>query len=207
MKWPHLPRVPRGDAPPTWSEPLFALIEEVDRRRLRIRPIRPGGITGVSWRRHRGSDVALRDGTVIRDGDLIADLHLDNRAMAGLTSDGWQTTVLEHGRNDARTLARWARRQPPQDRPVAYHGMTLLWPMMRRLGAEIHERPRTSRVAWEDWYLRGVLRRWAKGGAQRLAVGHGELRSRDWWISAAELERRYGREPSRPKGDESERTD
>ena len=182
----------RSDAPPAWAEPLFAFIERVDRRRLGIRRIRLGGISGLALARHHGPDVVLRDGTVVHAGDIVGNLHLDNAQLAQRTADGWQMQLLELGRQDARALMRWVLRRPAANRPVAYYGATILWPIMRRLGAEIRERPQTRRVRWEDWYLRGVLRRWAKDGAGRFDLGRGELRTMDCWISAAEMERRYG---------------
>ena len=182
----------RADAPPAWAEPLFAFIERVDRRRLGIRRIRRGGISGIAFTRHHGPDVVLRDGTVVRAGELVGNLHLDNSQLARRTTEGWQMRMLELGREDARALMRWVHRQPPADRPVAYFGATILWPIMRRLGAEVRERPQTRRVRREDWYLRGVLRRWAREGTARLALGRGDLRTMDCWISASEMERRYG---------------
>jgi hypothetical protein len=187
----------RDAAPPAWAEPLFAFIERVDRRRLGIRPVRRRGIAGLSLRRHRGPDVVLRDGTRIREGHLIGDIHMDNaRIFEEVAAGAGQARLADIGRADARALVRWRRKQPPGQQPVAFYGATILWPLMRRMGAEVREREQTNRVKWEDWYLRGVLRRWSRHGDARLELGRGELRTMECWISAAEFERRYGTEPA-----------
>lgn len=187
------PAPDRDAAPPAWAEPFFAFFERVDRRRLGIRPIRRRGISGLSFVRYHGPEVVLRDGTVIRAGDRLGNLHIDNaRVLEEVAAGAGQARIAAIGRDDGRAIARWARRQPPEQRPVAYYGATILWPLMRRLGAEVREREQTNRVKWEDWYLRGVLRRWSRHGMHRLELGRGELRTMECWLSARELERRYG---------------
>jgi hypothetical protein len=183
----------RASAPPAWAEPLFAFIERVDRRYLRIRPIRREGVSGISFKHHHGPDERLRDGIVVRNGDLVGHIHFDNRRIAAGIARGlpWLT---RQARLDGIALARWASRQSPERRPVAYYGATILWPLLARWGAEVRDREQTNRVKWEDWYLRGTLRRWAPDGMRRLELGRGDLRTRDCWMSAAELDRRYGPE-------------
>jgi len=165
-----------------------------DRQRYGIRPLRAGGVGGWGTLRHHGPTVVLRDGTTVRDGDRIIGPHAMNEALAQLTREGWQSELMRRGLADLRELAGIVAAMDPGERPVALWGATLLWPFAKRAGWEVRERPRTLRVRLEDWYLRGVLRRWAKSGKGRMRRGRGALRTRDCWLSTGELLTRFGPE-------------
>ena len=187
------PGHPPRPAPPARLERILAFIERIDRRRRHIRRIRSrGGILGVELTRWRAAPVTLDDGTRISPGDPVGELHFENRAIERFDPVAWLTAGFEAGRADLVALAGWAERQPPGLEPVAYHGATILWPIARRFGFEIHDRRRTFRVRLEDWYDRGILARWAPAGRDRLRRGRGALLTRDAWLSANELRRRYG---------------
>lgn len=176
--------------PPEWMGGFLAFVERVDRRRLGIRTIRTEGALGLSVSRWPGPEVTLRDGTRVRRGDLVGGIHVRNDRVGALTGDGWQTRLLRLVRDDLVALADWTARQG-DSAPVAFYGGTILWPFARRLGAEVRPRRPTLRVRMEDWYLRGVMRHWAREGAHRLELGHGALRTMDCWLSSAELVRRH----------------
>ena len=182
---------------PSRLEPHFAWIEQRDRARYRIVPIREGAIGGWGWLRHHGTETTLRDGTVVRPGDRIIGPHAMNDVLADLTADGWQRDLLRRAREEQRVLAATIAAMPAAERPVALWGATILWPFALRLGWEVRDRPRTFRVRLEDWYLRGVLRRWAKAGGTRLDRGRGDLRTRDCWLSTAEMLARFGPDAGR----------
>ncbi len=184
----------RTSAPPIRLERLFAWIEKKDRQRYGIRPLTAGGVGGWGFIRHHGPEVTLRDGTRVRPGDPVIAPHVTNDAMAELTRSGWQSEIIRRGLADLRELAAVVAAMDPADRPVALWGATILWPFAKREGWEVRERPRTLRVRMEDWYLRGVLRRWAKEGGRRMRRGRGQLRTRDCWLSTTELLTRFGPE-------------
>src|SRR3989304_2700421 len=75
-------------APPRILDPVLALIEQIDRRRRGIRPIRPGAVLGLELRHPRRAPLPLRDGTVISPGDLVGLIHFDNARLRDLTSSG-----------------------------------------------------------------------------------------------------------------------
>ncbi len=141
--------------------------------------------------------MTLADGTVVARGDPIGRLHFDNRAVRAVADGSWAGIGL--ARADMATLAAWAAGQPLTQRPVAYHGASILWPLAQREGFEVHDRPPTFRVRLEDWYLRGVLAHWSRAGQARLAHGHNPLRTRDIWISAGALQRRFGPRDQAPR--------
>ena len=143
--------------------------------------------------------MTLRDGTVVRAGDQAPIIHFDNRRMQQLASSAWPTDAWRVARSDLRSLAAAHAALPPEERPVAYHGITVLAALTRRAGFEVRERRRTPWVRLQDWYLRSLLARWAPDGRVRLTHGHGPLQTREAWLSARELLRRYGASPPPPE--------
>lgn len=189
---PRPPVPPSRPAPPRLLDPILVAWERLDRRRRHIRPARAGAVLGLELRRHQGPDVVLGDDAMVRPGDLIGELHVDNvQARALAAGTGW-LDGLRIGRSDLDAIAHWAAGRPPPDRPVAYHADGLLWPFAARVGFTVHSRRRTPRVWLGEWYFRWLLGHWSATGQPRLRQGHGQLRSADSWISAAALERRFG---------------
>ncbi len=178
--------------PPRLLDPILTRWEQVDRRRRRIRPIRRNGVLGLEFGRYDGPPVVLSDGTAIHRGDPVAMVHIENANMRAVATSEWQTRGLAEARADLRSLADWAARQPEERRPVAYIGFTLMGPLARRVGFEVHPRPRTWRTRLDDWFLRWLMAHWSPGGRDRLRRGAGALRSSDVWLSHAALQRRYG---------------
>jgi hypothetical protein len=191
-----------GPVAPRVLDPVLALVERIDRRLRRIRPIRPGGLLGLERRRYRGPERPLGGGARLRHGDRVVIVHIDNAAVRRIASDGWQTTGLRAALDDMHALAALHARLPAGKRPVAYGGVTILASLTRRIGFEVFERARTPRVRLEDWYLRSLLARWSRRGRARLWQGHGPMRTRDVWMSAAELLRRYGAPVGAPSPEE-----
>ena len=119
--------------------------------------------------------------------------------MRQLASTTWPTEAWRAARRDLRKLAAAQLALPPDERPVAYHGTTVLAALTQRAGFEVRERRRTPWVRLQDWYLRSLLARWAPAGRDRLTRGHGPLQTRVAWLSAGQLVRRYGASPPRPE--------
>jgi len=182
---------PRPPTPPRALDPVFALIERIDRGRRRIQPTRDGAVLGVELRRHRGPAVRLSDGTRVEAGSLIADLHLDNAIVAPLWGSGWRT-AFGAAAGDLRAYAATVAAEPPVRRPVALRSGGLLTAGSHRLGFEVGPPRGGFMGALESWYLRGLLVRWNPGGRRRLDRGHAPLRTREAWLSTRELLRRYG---------------
>jgi hypothetical protein len=176
---------------PAFLDPILALVERIDRRVRRLRPIRRGGLLWLEARRHRGAPVVLGDGTPVAPGDALGIIHFDNRRLRDLAAGAWPTEAYEIARGDLRVLARWHAARPAASRPVAYCGVTLLSALTRRVGFEIHERRPSLGARIEDWYLRSILVRWSPAGRARLERGHGALIAREAWMSGPELERRF----------------
>jgi hypothetical protein len=189
----------RGSLAPRILDPILGLVERIDRRLRRIHPIGDDSVLGLERHRHGGAPVTLGDGTVVRVGALAPIIHFDNRRLQQLASSGWPTDAWRVARSDLRSLAAAHAALPPEERPMAYHGTTLLAALTRRAGFEVRERRRTPWVRLQDWYLRSLLARWAPDGRVRLTHGHGPLQTTEAWLSAGELLRRYGASPPPPE--------
>ena len=183
--------IPGRAAPPGWLEPVLRPIERLERRLRHIRPIRRGGLLCVEFTRFCGESIMLADGTSVKRGDLIAELHFDNRRARELGARGWQLAGLRAAHDDLAALAAWSRARPADRRPVAYRAETILGPLARRAGFEVRDAPSDRLRCLRAWYLRGLLARWSPQGRRRLARGHGGLRLRVTWLSDAQLRRRF----------------
>ena len=183
---------PRRSLPPRVLDPILILAERIDERRRGIRAIRADGVLGLERTRWGGPPVRLRDGTVVRRGDRIGEMHFRSDRARGVAEDGWQSIGFRSGHEDLRALAAWAAVQPSVLRPVAYHGVTIHAAFARREGWEIRPRPRTFRPLLDEWYMRWLMGHWSSGGRERLRHGHGDLRSVEIWLSAAALQALYG---------------
>lgn len=176
---------------PAFLDPVLALVERIDRRVRRLRPIRRGGLLWLESGRHRGEPITLGDGTRVEPGDPVGIIHFDNRRLVDLAVGGWLTEGYAVARQDLRALASWHASRPGTARPVAYTGVTQLAALTRRVGFELRERRPSLGARIEDWYLRSILVRWSPAGRARLEHGHGDLRAREAWMSGPELVRRF----------------
>lgn len=162
--------------------PILVIAERVDRRRRHIRPVRADGLLGVELRRHSGPTVLLGDGTRIRRGDPVAEIHLRNeRVREAARSRGW--VAIMGVRRDLDALLRWCDAQPPARRPVALYAYSVLGAFLERAGFERRGRRQTLRVRLDGWFMRWLLGRFSPQGDARLAVGHGRLEAADYWLA------------------------
>jgi hypothetical protein len=182
--------------------PLSAwlLWEALTSRRWRRHRVRAGGLTRYRVLTYMGDTVALADGTRIRPGDRIIDLHLDNHAIARrFERSPW--LALQVGVADLQMLDAWIR--DGRFGPIrALRGVTLLVTVGRRLGFEV----RPLKWSWQTWmrryFLVGLEAVYHPGGLARLDR-HPERRwPAELWMSAAALhgyveELVVGREPER----------
>lgn len=157
----------------------------------------PGtSILRLGLRRHWGRPLTLPDGTPIRRGDRLGELHFRSDIVSTLLAAApgpvrGLAIYRARGLDGLIHLARAVETDPALKEVQAFFGETMLWNTIRRYGF---------------WAVpvRGRARRWVVSAYQRLMVRHyspagwaslKRLRateSRVVWISRARLLRHYG---------------
>ena len=175
------------------------LVERFDRwfdrwyeRKYGIRPIGEGGyIFRVGRIRHRGERIVLDDGTAIDPGDVVGELHIDNRRAADLHGDG--KSGIRFRREVLRALPALAcdlAARPDCQALNALCGASLFWEGAARVGFEHRPLPAFTRW-WLTPWVRFLLARFHPAGRRRLTEGE-RTELRQVWMSRRVLLERYG---------------
>lgn len=152
-------------------------------------PAAPHGIFALHLTHYRGAPFPLPDGTVVRGGDPVAELHINSAVVTPLAIPRvWG--VLPAARKDLSALAAYAILSTDLK---AFYAVTLLAAGASRLGFTRRERPVTLRAHLERFFLMGLLALYSPDGLARLSRGktHNSY-PEEVWISRDELIRRYG---------------
>lgn len=161
-------------------------------RRYQIRPIGEGGyVLRFGIIRYRGPHLTLGDGTVVAPGDPVGELHMDNRRVAALHTEG--RAGLRYRREVFRllpVLAHDLRTRPEYSAINAVCGASLFWAEAVWAGFENRPLPVFSRW-WLGWWERYLLARYHPAGRRRLAEGR-RTELRQLWITRRTLLERYG---------------
>jgi len=170
--------------------------------RLEDLPTERGTILRIGVARYRGRRVALRDGTVVRTGDVIGTLHFHNEAVAAI-HDGKLDSVrsgiliLRAYERSLKTLARLSEDHPRYRRMKALSATTIFHQGVEKLGFEIFPLPSWPAGWIVSAYERFLLARFHPLGRRRKSQKKFEART--IWASAKEIRRRYG-DNSSPSG-------
>jgi hypothetical protein len=167
----------------------------------RLRPVRAGGLFLYRLTRHGGAPISLSDGTIVQPGDLVLDLHFDNRSLLRLvgTGDGLPWGLMHVARQDLLALAEAAAREElPGIRAI--HGVTLFAPAGRRLGFEVRPLPRTLYWALVRFFMLGLLAVYHPAGRRRLNRRAARLWPGEVWMSRSALVARQCRSMSSASG-------
>jgi hypothetical protein len=156
--------------------------------RHRVRPLGEDSVVRIEMRRHRGRTVALIDGTEVRTGDLVAELHLSNlRVASGSARATWSPfAVLESTRSDLTVLARAvaAGRLGPVK---AVHAVSLVAPALARIGFQVEPLRPSAYTRLLRFYLIGLVAIYNPDGWRAAD----RVRTRAWpaeaWMSTATL--------------------
>ncbi len=165
------------------------LIDWLEQQAVRIQRIRPIGEGGYVIRlrvtRHRGPRIVLKDGTTVEPGDVVGELHLDNRRAAALHAEGH--SGLRFRQEVFRALPALARElctRPEYRAITALYGASLFWASSRlaaKMGFEDRPLPPFTRW-WQGGLERYLLAHYHPEGRRRLTRGR-RTELRQIWIS------------------------
>lgn len=160
-------------------------------------------VVRIGFHRWPGGEVRLRGGWVVRRGDWVGELHLNNRRFARLWEESGANPSVQISRlmGELRLalglLAAQAEAGQLPVPAVAFYGKTLLHRGAGRLGFEVHELPPAPAHRWLARYERWLLRLYHPDGARRARV---QEPLRILWMATPELVRRFGR-PQKMRND------
>ncbi len=172
--------------------PFWERVTMLVNRQVAI-PGSPHGLLKVQFTRFRGQPMTLPDGTVVRSGDRIAEIHIQNKALPNLASRGGVFELVRMFARELVALAAWTERADFPRRVTAVYGFTILGRVTTRFGFTVRERPHTLRNRMDRFFLTGLLALYSPDGIDRLRQGttYGSYPV-EVWMSLGELQRRYG---------------
>ncbi|MFI5282638.1 MAG: YkoP family protein [Candidatus Dormibacterales bacterium] len=165
---------------------VWAGWERLMLRRHPLREARPGGLLLFRVEHQRGADHRLKDGSLVRHGDPIVELHLANRRLLAMrTEPGYSTwRVMRTLRSDLVALGQ--RIAAGELGPVAaLHGVSLIGAGGGLAGFEVGELPHTWRTALERYFLAGLDAVYHPAGLDRLRGRARERWPAEVWMSSS----------------------
>ncbi|MDR7562335.1 MAG: hypothetical protein QN134_02120 [Armatimonadota bacterium] len=175
---------------------LFSRYERWWARRHGLVELAPHSFVRLELHPHRGRAVRLQDGTVVRPGDLVGEIHVDSLKLIAyheINPDPSRMGLL-FGRGMAEGLRLVAQylRDRPEFPVVAVRAVTLYWKGSERLGFEVHRiRNPLTRFGVSVW-LKFLLWYSHPQGPRRTSGRERFREPREAWMSIRALFARYG---------------
>jgi hypothetical protein len=186
----------RLDKPPGVVLPLWPLIDYLLCRYHHIKPLcGGGGIMAIELRHYYKNTLTLADGSEIRTGDTILELHMNNhwfkeRRKLNLTISQLTPQILASFAQDLSILARKIN-DGIFGNVTALRGCTHLDSGARRLGFQVEAFPNTVWKKWAQFYLAGLVQIYDPR-RKEASRSNKPLELKEVWLSKRELLRRYG---------------
>jgi hypothetical protein len=192
--WWTLPRLGRaGHGRAVGVLSVWILWDWFLQRRWHLQLVRAGGVFRYRLVRHHGAPVCLNDGTTIRPGDPMAELHFDNEAlmamMASASWNPWETMeALDADLTELGLMVSSGMLGPIH----ALHGVTLFALPGRRLGFEVHPVRHTLTWSLRRYFLIGLLPIYHRDGWREFdRMRRGRWPAELWMSVRTLLERKH----------------
>jgi len=184
--------------PPRFVLILWPAIDKLLLAIYGIKALKADGSSIMSFhlRRYKGPTKVLNDGTEVKTGDTIMELHLNNgwfKRRRKLNIKATQSTreILGSFEQDLHFVAQQMVDGMFED-VAALHATTLLYVGAKRLGFQVDELPDSLWNRGARFYMVGLMQLYHLRGdrVSRLKEKHWELR--EVWLSRAALLTKYG---------------
>jgi len=178
---------------------LWPVLDRLLITSYRIKPVRTDSIISVQLRRYKGYPITLGDGSKVKAGDKIIELHLNSawfrqRRKLSLVASRLHWEALHCFAKDLSYLAEQMVNGMFDSGVTALHGVTLLHTGTKRLGFQVMPLPTTLWKKLVRFYLTGLMQIHHPLGKERLKAMGKPLEVKGVWLSRAELLRRYAPE-------------
>jgi hypothetical protein len=179
------------------SQGFWELYERFYEWLFHIKPVGPPGEGALRWglTHYRGPGIELEGGIKIKRGEIVGELHTDNRMIRKLGEEiedpiSFYVEVLRRVRLSLRELAKLAHEDPRLLQVRAFRGTTLLHEGTKRLGFEVFPMETKAKEVWETRVQYFFLRKYLKEGFERKKEK--ALVSKRIWLSREKLMSLYG---------------
>jgi hypothetical protein len=184
--------------------PRFVLIfwPVVDRLLRAIEHIRAlkadnNGIFRFSLRHYKGASRMLNDGSEVKAGDTIIELHLNNEWFRGrrklnLSASQSPREFLGCLAGELRVLAQQVAGGTFGTNIAALHGSTILHVAARRLGFQVDELPDSLWKKGARFYMAGLMQVYHLRGDEVSGLREKPWELKEVWLSRAALLSKYG---------------
>ncbi len=166
-----------------------------------VRHIKPliaddSGIIRFNVGHYKGPTRVLNDGTEVKGGDAIVEVHLNNewfkrRRALSLTASQSPREFLGCLAQELRILARQVA-SGNFGEIVALHGITLLYVAARRLGFQVDELPDSLWKKGALFYMAGLMQFYHLRGGDVPMLREKSWELKEVWLSRAALLSKYG---------------
>ncbi len=145
--------------------------------------------------RYNGKPFHL-SGALIQHGDLICELHLNNKLLAEVYAESSPFEIIAAIRQDLTALAQYMEADETGKRYKAIFGITLLSRAAKRIGFTVRDRPVNAYTQMEKFFLSGLLTLYSSDGVNRLTKGHMQtVRQQEIWMTKEVLLEHFLRRP------------
>jgi hypothetical protein len=184
--------------PPRFVLLLWPAVDRLLRLIHQIRPLKadPSSIVSLDIRHHKGRTVSLNDGSKVKTGDKIIELHLNNswfktRRKPDIKASQSTWEILGCFEQDLRFLAQQVVNGKFEG-AVALHGITHLHAGAKRLGFQVDELPPSLWKKGASFYLAGIMQIYHLRGDKVSRIREKPWELKEVWLSRAALLTRYG---------------
>jgi hypothetical protein len=190
--------VRKNRVPPRFILPLWPVIDKLLRLIYHIRPLKAddSSIVRFNLRHYKGPTKILNDGSEVKTGDTIIELHLNNawfkrRRQLNLKASQSPQEFLGCFTQDLRFLAQQVANGMFGD-ITALHGITILHVAARRLGFQVDELPDSLWNKGARFYMAGLMQVYHLRGDEVSGLREKPWEPKEVWLSKAALLTRYG---------------